>query len=173
MSLLYQSSSLSRTTTLDIMVKEIKTETKVGVGIEALWKALSKDLRFLAPKIAPNLIKNVELIEGDGTSIGTVLLFSFDSDVLKMIYQKEKIVELDESVHRFGLQVVEGGHLNHGFSSYKISYQLAAIQEQETLVSITVTYESALGDTSMPSRSTQATVAFIRSLESFLLNSAA
>lgn len=59
------------------MVKEIKTEIKVGVGIEALWKALSKDLRFLAPKIAPNLIKNVELIEGDGTSTGTVLLFSF------------------------------------------------------------------------------------------------
>ncbi|KAM5585906.1 phytohormone-binding protein CSBP-like [Rosa sericea] len=158
------------------MVKEIKTETKVGVGIEALWKALSKDLRFLAPKITPNLIKNVELIEGDGTAIGTVLLFSFGTDASnasKIIYQKEKIVELDESVHKIGLQVIEGGHLNHGFSSYKTSFQLTAIQEQEILVSFTVTYESEVEDTTMPSRSTQAAVAFIRSLESYLLSAAA
>ncbi|XP_062011200.1 phytohormone-binding protein CSBP-like [Rosa rugosa] len=155
------------------MVKEIKTETKVGVGIEALWKALSKDLRFLAPKIAPNLIKNVELIEGDGTGIGTVLLFSFGTDASKIIYQKEKIVELDESVHKIGLQVIEGGHLNHGFSSYKTSFQLTAIQEHEILVSFTVTYESEVEDTTMPSRSTQAAVAFIRSLESYLLSAAA
>ncbi|XP_004295884.1 PREDICTED: phytohormone-binding protein-like [Fragaria vesca subsp. vesca] len=155
------------------MVKEIKTETKVGVGIAALWKALSKDLRFLAPKIAPNLIKDVELIEGDGTSTGTVLLFSFGTDASNIVYQEEKIVELDESLHRFGLQVLKGGHLNHGFSSYKTSFQLAGIQEQETLVSITVTYESAVEDTTMPSKSTQASIAFIKSLESYLLNAAA
>ncbi|PRQ31403.1 putative START-like domain-containing protein [Rosa chinensis] len=92
----------------------------------------------------------------------------------KIIYQKEKInVELDESVHKIGLQVIEGGHLNHGFSSYKRSFQLTAIQEQEILVSFTVTYESEVEDTTMPSRSTQAAVAFIRSLESYLLRAAA
>ncbi|KAK9938195.1 hypothetical protein M0R45_014948 [Rubus argutus] len=156
------------------MVKQIKTETKVAVGIEPLWKALSKDLRFVAPKIAPNLVKNVELIEGDGTSISTVLLFSFGSDASKIIYQKEKIVELDESVHTIGLQVIEGGHLNHGFSLYKTSFQLTAIdQDHETLVSFTVTYEYEDEDTTMPSKSTQAALAFIKNLESYLLNGTA
>lgn len=96
------------------------------------------------------------------------------SDASNIIYQKEKIVELDESVHTIGLQVIEGGHLNHGFSSYKTSFQLTAIdQDHETLVSFTVTYEYEVEDTTMPSKSTQAALAFIKNLESYLLNGTA
>lgn len=60
------------------MAKEVKTEAKVCVGIGALWEALAKDLRILIPKIIPNLVKSVKVIEGDG-GVGTVLLFSFGS----------------------------------------------------------------------------------------------
>lgn len=56
-----------------------------------------------------------------------------------MSYQKEKIVELDESVHKISLQVVEGGHLNLGFNSYKTTFQLNSIGEKETSVEIIVT----------------------------------
>lgn len=57
-------------------MKEVKTHATVGVGIDALWKALAKDLTFVIPKIIPNLVKSVQLIEGDG-GIGTVFLFNF------------------------------------------------------------------------------------------------
>lgn len=70
--------------------------------------------------------------------IYTFLLLGTISDVPKMSYQKEKIVELDESVHKFGLQVIEGGHLNFGFSSYKTTFQRTSIHDKETLVSIEI-----------------------------------
>lgn len=58
------------------MAKEVKIEAKVCVGIEALWEALAKDLRILIPKIIPNLVKSVEVIEGDG-GIGIVPSLQF------------------------------------------------------------------------------------------------
>ena len=60
------------------MIEEVKTQAKVGVGLNALWKALTKELRFLVPKVLPNIVKDVELIEGDG-GLGTLLLFNFFS----------------------------------------------------------------------------------------------
>ncbi|XP_015896066.3 phytohormone-binding protein [Ziziphus jujuba] len=153
------------------MMNEVKTHVIVGVEIDALWKALSKEMRFVIPKIIPNLVKSVEIIEGDG-GIGTVFLFSFGSDVEMMSHQKEKIVELDESAHQIGIQVVEGGHLNHGFSFYQTTFQLSAIEEHRTQVNVKVLYESATEERTMPSKTTASALSFISSLENYLLHGA-
>lgn len=58
------------------MKKEVKSQTKVCVGVGALRKALAKVVRFVIPIIIPNLVKQVQVIEGDGGP-GTVLLFNF------------------------------------------------------------------------------------------------
>ncbi|CAB4277597.1 unnamed protein product [Prunus armeniaca] len=97
---------------------------------------------------------------------------SSSSILAPMSYQKEKIVELDDAVHKIGLQVIEGGHLNFGFSSYKTTFQLTPIQEEETMVSVEVTYESEVEDSSMPSKTAKSVLAFIRNLECYLLNGA-
>lgn len=55
---------------------EARGQAKVGVGVEVLWRALSKDLRFVLPKVAPNLVRDVELLEGDG-GLGTIMRFHF------------------------------------------------------------------------------------------------
>ena len=60
------------------MAKEAKAQVKVRVGIEAMSKALAKDPRFVLPRIMPNVVKDVQVIEGDG-SLGTVFLFNFGS----------------------------------------------------------------------------------------------
>ncbi|PKI51166.1 phytohormone-binding protein-like isoform X2 [Punica granatum] len=60
------------------MRKELKRQAKVGVGIEPLWKCLSKDLCSVLPKVAPNLVESAKAVEGDGR-LGTVFLFTFGS----------------------------------------------------------------------------------------------
>ena len=50
-------------------------------------------------------------------------------------------MDLDESLHQIGMQVVEGGHLNLGFSSYKTIFQLTANDDSETLINAKVVYE--------------------------------
>lgn len=84
--------------------------------------------------------------------------------------QKEKIVELDESLHLIGLQVIEGGHLNHGFTSYKTVFQLTAITELETLVDMKVVYEIEAEETQRPVETTKSALAFIKCVETYLLN---
>ncbi|XP_015583566.1 phytohormone-binding protein [Ricinus communis] len=151
------------------MVKEVKTQAKIGVGVDILWKALAKNLKFIIPKMIPNLVKDAEVIEGDG-GLGTVYLFNFGPDIKTMTYQKEKISELDDSLHRIALQVIEGGHLNLGFSYYNTIFQLTAIGEGETLIDVTVAYESEIEDDTMPSKTKSSTLAYISSLENYLAN---
>ncbi|KAI6690414.1 hypothetical protein NL676_027242 [Syzygium grande] len=116
-------------------MKEAKTQVTADVGIDSLWKCLSKDLYSIVPQVLPNLVQNGEIIEGDG-GLGSVILFNFGPDVPNMKYQKEKIMELDESLHRIGLQVIEGGHLDLGFTFYKTTFQLTSISEKQTLVDV-------------------------------------
>jgi hypothetical protein len=87
-----------------------------------------------------------------------------------MTYQKEKIVELDESLHQITLQVIEGGHLSLGFSSYKTTFILTATGEQETMVHVIVSYESETQETITPSKTTESTLYFLKCLETYLLN---
>ncbi|XP_062079672.1 phytohormone-binding protein-like [Humulus lupulus] len=151
---------------------EVKAQAKVAVGIKRLWNALTKGLRSVVPKAAPNLVSHVEVIEGDG-GLGTVFLFNFCSGVSTMRYQKEKIVELDESQHQITLEVLEGGHLNIGFSSYKTTFQLIADEEEKTQINIKVSYESEMEENTSPSKTTASALAFISFLESYLLSGAA
>ena len=90
-------------------------------------------------------------------------------------YQKEEIVELDESFHRIALQVLEGGHLNKGFSFYMTTFQLTAIAEQETLVDVTVSFETeteTYQESTMPSKTIKATLEFLKCLETNIMNGA-
>ncbi|CAN1154158.1 Phytohormone-binding protein CSBP [Linum perenne] len=134
-------------------------------------------MQTVVPKMLPQLVKDVQLLEGDGGT-GTIFLFNFSHDIQTLRYQKEKIVELDETVNRFGLEVVEGGHLDHGFSMYKTTFQLtdAAADDlqgnkYQTIVDVTVAYEFDIEveECDMPSMTMAYTLNFVKSLEKYLL----
>ncbi|KAK6132631.1 hypothetical protein DH2020_033620 [Rehmannia glutinosa] len=146
-----------------------KGQVKVNVGIDVLWRALAKDLKSILPTIVPKLVKEAEILEGDG-GLGTVYLFKFGPDVPNMSYQKEKIVEFDESLHQIALQVIEGGRLNLGFTFYKACFQLTALGDSETLVDLKVDFAIECQETRAPPGETvKSGVAFIQALENFLL----
>ncbi|CAL0315678.1 unnamed protein product [Lupinus luteus] len=156
------------------MIKEFITQAELSVGLEILWQAMSKDLNVITQKIIPNIVKDVKVIEGDG-GIGTILLFTFDSDVSPVSYQREKITELDEVTHEIGLQVIEGGYLSQGLSYYKTSFQLSAIGELHTLVNVKIFYEyehNTEEESAHPLKKSESTLSFLRCLEKYLLNDA-
>ncbi|KAJ1395492.1 START-like domain superfamily [Sesbania bispinosa] len=145
------------------MTKEFSNQAEVYMGLETLWQALSKDLTVVIPKVIPNVVKDVKVIEGDG-GIG----------VSPVSYQKEKISVLDEFTHEIGLQVIEGGYLNQGFSYYKTSFQLSAIGENKTLVKVKISYDCGpdMEESTLPMKTSESALSFLRCLETFLLNDA-
>jgi len=58
------------------MIKEFNTHTELSVSMEALWKVLSKDFVIVVPKVLPHIVKDVQVIQGDG-GVGTILIFNF------------------------------------------------------------------------------------------------
>ncbi|CAJ1978602.1 unnamed protein product [Sphenostylis stenocarpa] len=153
------------------MTKEFSEKTEVSVGLEALWQAMSKDLGVTVAKVIPNIVKDVKLVEGDG-GVGTIFLFTFFSGVTPVSYQKEKITELDEISHEIGLQVVEGGYLEQGFSYYKTTFQLSATGEDKTLVNVKIffNHESETEENAQPVKTAESALHFLRCLETYLLN---
>lgn len=92
------------------------------------------------------------------------------SDVPKVSFQREKIVEFDESLHQIALEILEGGHLDHGFSSYTTGFKLTAVGEGETLIDVKVLYETKPEYTHIPGDTIKATFFYIKNLENYLLN---
>ncbi|CAN1225869.1 Phytohormone-binding protein CSBP [Linum grandiflorum] len=145
-------------------MKQIKNQTKLKVDLDILWKSLTKELHVVVPKIVPDKVKDVQILHGDG-GLGTILLFNFTH----VSFQKEEIVELDEIRHRVGVQVVEGGYLEHGFSFYKTTTQLGSgVEKGETVVDVEVTYEHEreIDETT----AVAFTLQFLKLLEAYLLS---
>ncbi|XP_028779872.1 phytohormone-binding protein-like [Neltuma alba] len=155
------------------MAKEFKTQTAVSVELETLWQALSKDLATIAPNVNPQLVKDVQVIEGDG-GVGTILLFTLCPRASTVGYQKERISELDVVSHEIGIEVVEGGYLNRGFSYFKTMFQLSAKpSEDQTLVNVKIYYESESEEISEQIKAAESTyLSFFKKLEKYLLNGA-
>ncbi|CAL0333775.1 unnamed protein product [Lupinus luteus] len=154
------------------MVKEFQTKAELNVRLETLWEAMSKDL-FITQKVIPNVVKDVKVIEGDG-GLGTILHITVNPDVSSIGYQKEKIVDLDENTHEFGLEVIEGGHLNQGLSYYKTSFQLSAIGETQTLVSVKISYDYKpnIEESDHSMKTSDFMLFYLRCLEKYILNDA-
>ncbi|MFS7940563.1 putative START-like domain superfamily protein [Helianthus anomalus] len=89
--------------------------------------------------------------------------------VPKVNYQLEKIVEYDESVYQIALEILEGGHLDHGFKAYTTAFKLTQVSEAETLTDIKVLYETQPGHNHIPGETIKATFLYINCLENYLL----
>ncbi|KAM5585907.1 phytohormone-binding protein-like [Rosa sericea] len=153
------------------MAKVTKAQRTVGVGVEALWRGMAKDIVSVMPKIMPDIVQSVEVIEGDG-GLGSVLLFKLGRDPKSKRQQTEKIVELDESQYRFALQVLEGPGLTlRDFSSLTTTFQLSAISEKETLVDMKVEYNTEKEETNMGEIAMQPVLSFVQLLEKLVSES--
>lgn len=81
-------------------------------------------------------------------------------------------MEFDDSLHHISLQVIEGGSLNVGFSSYWTAFTLTAAGDQETLVDVKVSYESETEESTKTSNATESTLHFLKHLETYFLDGA-
>ncbi|XP_057453738.1 phytohormone-binding protein CSBP-like [Lotus japonicus] len=156
------------------MIKEFNTQTRVSVGLETLWTVLSKDFVFISPKVLPTIVKDVQVIEGDG-GVDTILIFNFFPGVSPLGFQRERITEFDEISHEIGLQVIEGGYLSQGLSYYKTTFQLSSIGELETLVNVKISYDhesDEIDEKVKPTKTSQSTLMYLKRLENYLQNEA-
>nr|XP_043608458.1 phytohormone-binding protein CSBP-like [Erigeron canadensis] len=149
-------------------MKEDVDQMKVSVPIKDLWRAMATDNRYVVPKVLPDIVSEVELLEGDG-GLGSMLVFKFWPHVPKVSYQREKIVEYNESQYEIALEILEGGHLDHGFTAYTTAFKLTELGEAETLIDMKVLYETKPEYNHIPGETLKATFRYLKSVENYLL----
>ncbi|KAH9288869.1 hypothetical protein KI387_032986 [Taxus chinensis] len=155
---------------INSMVHKTSGQVQVGAPASAVWKAFTKDFLDLFPKLLPNMITSIEVLEGDG-GVGTLLLFNFGADVPKGItYQKERVVEKDEGAHIIAMEVIEGGYRQMGFGYYKTRFEMKDEGESSCVVDCTLEYETASGERDLNTLTIDSVVVVLKAIENHLLS---
>ncbi|KAL6990029.1 hypothetical protein U1Q18_052597 [Sarracenia purpurea var. burkii] len=98
----------------------ITEEITSPIPAQRLFKALILDADVIIPKIAPQAIKNIETIEGDGGP-GTIKQMNF-AEGSHFKYVKHRIDALDKEKLTYAYTLIEGDALKDKIES--ISYEI-------------------------------------------------
>lgn len=58
------------------MAQRIEAQIQVEVGVDVLWRTFAEEFRVTWPKVVPDIVVNVEVVEGDG-GLGSLLFLQF------------------------------------------------------------------------------------------------
>ncbi|CAH1426377.1 unnamed protein product [Lactuca virosa] len=83
-------------------IGKLDVEVKVQSTADKFWNSIMNSATIF-PKVCSGLYKNVEVLEGDGQSVGTVRVIHFaEESPVKTV--KERIEEVDETKYESGIQ---------------------------------------------------------------------
>ncbi|KAH7511428.1 hypothetical protein ACOSP7_007239 [Xanthoceras sorbifolium] len=119
----------------------IVDEYKSPITIERLWRAAIIDAHNLMPKLLPQIISSIEILEGDG-GVGTITKFNFTDAVEKYRYVKDRVEAMDHENHVFKYSIVEGGILGVKVNSYVAEVSFTSASDGGCLAKLKIEYES-------------------------------
>ncbi|KAK1296867.1 hypothetical protein QJS10_CPB15g01825 [Acorus calamus] len=119
---------------------KLELEVEAKSSAEKYWKAI-RDSSVLFPKIFPEQFKSIEIIEGDGQSIGSIRLVKFTEGSPIVTFAKEKIEVSDEENKLVSYSVIDG-ELTTFFKTFKASLQVIP-KGEGALVKWLIEYEKA------------------------------
>ncbi|KAJ9546497.1 hypothetical protein OSB04_019040 [Centaurea solstitialis] len=119
---------------MGVTIYDMEVETKVPAG--KLFQSFILDGDNLIPKVAPQAMKSVEILEGDG-GVGTIKLITFGEGKLNLTdfsgseikSVKHKIDEVDKDSMCYNYSIIEGDVLVDPLES--ISYQIKLVSTDE------------------------------------------
>ncbi|KAF9626332.1 hypothetical protein IFM89_032181 [Coptis chinensis] len=82
-------------------------EMEVKAPADEFWNGI-KDSTTVFPKIFPEQIKSIEVLEGDGFSVGTIRLIEYAEGIPVATFAKEKVELLDIENKTIGSRIIDG-----------------------------------------------------------------
>ncbi|CAI9275793.1 MLP-like protein 423 [Lactuca sativa] len=127
---------------------KLDVEVKVKSEADKFWNTIL-DSATIFPKVCSDLYKEVEVLEGDGRSVGSVRLVHFAEGSPIVKSAKEKIEELDEAKKKVAYSVIDGDMMKY-YKTFKAT--LEVIPEAEgSIVKWMCEYEKASDEVPDPS----------------------
>ncbi|KAL2608540.1 hypothetical protein R1flu_027113 [Riccia fluitans] len=115
-------------------------EVELEVSAAAMWAAF-KDQNTILPKLMPEAIASIEVVEGEGAP-GSTRIIKFGSLSPDGGHVKEKLVNIDVENYTIVSEEVEGGHLvQFGFTKWVQTLKLISTGENTSKLHITAEFE--------------------------------
>ncbi|KAL2341720.1 hypothetical protein Fmac_009660 [Flemingia macrophylla] len=109
---------------MGVFTTEGEQVTTVAPAI--LYKAIVLDFSNIFPKALPNLVKSVEIIEGDGGP-GTIKKFTFAQG--GTVKHKVDLIGVDNYVYHY--TIIEGNVLSEAVELEKVSYEYKLVPKAD------------------------------------------
>ncbi|KAK6922133.1 Bet v I/Major latex protein [Dillenia turbinata] len=93
------------------MASTLGVEVEVKSNADKFWQGI-RDSTTLFPKLFPDQYKSIEVLEGDGKSVGSIRLITYAGGALVQ-ESKEKIESVDETKKAVSYSVIEGDLLKY------------------------------------------------------------
>eukprot|EP01018_Ginkgo_biloba_P028077 Gb_32854 [translate_table: standard] len=137
-----------------------------------LWKAMTKDNHNLLPKALPKLITSVDILQGDGTSVGTIKQFNFTSANKHFSYVKDRVDEVDDDNFVYKYTTIEGGRVGTMVSTIKCEIKFEGMTEGGTKSTFTSEFDT-LSDSLPPDAEVEeakaASATMFKAVEAYLV----
>ncbi|KAL0446771.1 UNVERIFIED_CONTAM: MLP-like protein [Sesamum latifolium] len=124
-----------------------------------------KNKTYLMPNISPDKLQSIQVLQGDGKSIGSVRLWTYVMGV--PVVAKDKIVAVDEENKSITFELI-GGEVTKYFNTFTATFQ-ATGEGDRNMVTWSVEYEKASDDVPHPHSHLEFLVNMSRDVDAFLL----
>ncbi|PWA67768.1 Bet v I domain-containing protein [Artemisia annua] len=121
-------------------IGKLDVEVQVKSGADKFWQSIM-DSANIFPKVCSDLYKNVDVLEGDGHSVGSVRMVNFAEGSPIVKSSKEKIEELDDAKKKVAYSVI-GGDMMQYYKNFKATLEVIP-QGEGSLVKWLCEFEKA------------------------------
>ncbi|RZC61721.1 hypothetical protein C5167_023479 [Papaver somniferum] len=107
---------------------KIEADLEVKSSTNKIWDFIV-DSATMFPKIFPEQYKSIEVLEGDGKSVGSIKLIKYQEGVPNVTFSKEKVETVDETNKSLTYSVIEGELLNY-YKNFKWSCEFEKASDE-------------------------------------------
>ncbi|KAL2485003.1 MLP-like protein [Abeliophyllum distichum] len=145
-------------------IRKIELQTQIRSSPDRIFD-IYKNKSYLMPKISPDKLQSIEVVEGDGISVGSVRLWTYVMGV--PVIAKDRIDAIDEEKKSITFELI-GGEVTKYFKNFKATLEATA-KADKNIVKWSLEYEKASEDVPTPYSHLEFLVNASTDVDAFLL----
>ncbi|KAL7110717.1 hypothetical protein ACP275_05G043200 [Erythranthe tilingii] len=126
---------------------------------------LYKNKTYLMPKISPDKLQSIRVLEGDGKSLGSVRLWTYVMGI--PVIAKDKIVAVDEVNRSITFELI-GGEVTKYFNNFKATIE-ATTEDNKNIVKWKLEYEKVSENVPTPHSHLEFLVTMSKEIDTYLI----
>ncbi|XP_059649547.1 MLP-like protein 423 [Cornus florida] len=146
---------------------KLELQTEIKSSPDRLFD-IYKNKTYLMPKISPDQFRSIEVLEGDGKSVGSVRLWTYVMG--SQVTAKDKIDAVDDENKSITFNII-GGEITKYFKSFKATLEAGTSVLNTNLIKWSLEYEKANEDVPTPNSHLDFLVNGSRVVDAYLLKS--